>query len=201
MTITQIPTGNAAARRADQSRAFRRTSRLTTTIPFPSIAALGIATTAIRTGTSSSTSSHTTWSRFKQLTVNFDTTPAAGFTRVQNWDDSNSLPPRREPHGQPDLGRPLRRCSTTRTRSRPRTSARCCRTPTAKAHHFGIGWHHRTVDRRRHRVRAALQEARHRRALSSRGQQLQRDVSHRRKPHQPEPRLPVLGQTPKENPK
>ena len=33
---------------------------------------------------------HTGWSRFKQLKVNFVTTPAAGFTRPQNWENSNS---------------------------------------------------------------------------------------------------------------
>jgi long-chain fatty acid transport protein len=89
VTITQISTGNAQLD-ALIKPGLPPSQPVTTTLNFPSIANLGIATTAIPNWDLEFDVVHTGWSRFKQLKVNFVTTPAAGFTRAQNWDNSNS---------------------------------------------------------------------------------------------------------------
>jgi long-chain fatty acid transport protein len=89
VTITQISTGNPQLD-ALIKPGLPPSQPVATSIDFPSIANLGIATTAIPNWDLEFDVVHTTWSRFKQLKVDFLTTPAAGFTRVQNWDDSNS---------------------------------------------------------------------------------------------------------------
>ena len=89
VTITQISTGNAQLD-ALIKPGLPPSQPVATTINFPSITNIGIATTAIPNWDLEFDAVHTTWSRFKQLKVDFLTTPAAGFTRVQNWDDSNS---------------------------------------------------------------------------------------------------------------
>jgi len=90
VTVTQIPTGNPQLD-ALIKPGLPPSQPVATSIDFPSIANLGIATTAIPNWDLELDVVHTTWSRFKQLKVDFLTTPAAGFTRVQNWDDSNSF--------------------------------------------------------------------------------------------------------------
>ena len=87
--ITQIPTGNALFDGAVRA-GLPPDQQINTKFPFPSLATVGVAFSpnddwdveldAIRTG----------WSAFSSLKVNFETTPAAGFTREQNWKDSNS---------------------------------------------------------------------------------------------------------------
>ena len=87
--ITPIPTGNAQFDAAVRAQ-LPPNQPINTTIPFPSIATVAVAFSpnenwdleldVIRTG----------WDRFKALTVNFETTPAASFVREQNWEDSNS---------------------------------------------------------------------------------------------------------------
>ena len=87
--ITPIPTGNAQFDAIVRSQ-LPPNQPINTTIPFPSIASLGFAFSpnenwdleldVIRTG----------WDRFKALSVNFETTPAASFVREQNWENSNS---------------------------------------------------------------------------------------------------------------
>lgn len=87
--ITPIPTGNA------QFDAFLRTQlppnqNITTDFPFPSIATIGVAFSPRETWDIELDVMRTAWSAFEALTVNFETTPAAGFTREQNWEDSTS---------------------------------------------------------------------------------------------------------------
>jgi len=87
--ITQIPSGNAQFDAVVRAQ-LPPNQPINTTIPFPSIATVGVAFSpnenwdlefdVIRTG----------WDRFKALSVNFETTPAASFVRPQNWENSNS---------------------------------------------------------------------------------------------------------------
>ena len=63
---------------------------VTTSISFPSFTHLGIASTAIHDWDIEFDVVHTGWSRFKALAVNFQTTPAASFSRPQNWKNANS---------------------------------------------------------------------------------------------------------------
>jgi long-chain fatty acid transport protein len=87
--ITPIPTGTPQFDAAVRAQ-LPPNQPINTTIPFPSIATVGVAFSpnenwdlefdVIRTG----------WDRFKALSVNFETTPAASFVRPQNWENSNS---------------------------------------------------------------------------------------------------------------
>ncbi|HLQ45594.1 MAG TPA: outer membrane protein transport protein, partial [Planctomycetaceae bacterium] len=88
-TITQIPTGNAQFD-AIVSRQLPPTQGVTTSVPMPHFAYLGVATTAITNWDIEADIVHNNWSRFKALTVNFDNTPAFNFTRPQNWKNSFS---------------------------------------------------------------------------------------------------------------
>jgi long-chain fatty acid transport protein len=88
-TFTQIPTGNP------QVDALVRASLppsqgISTTIPFPALATVGVGTTLGRWDWDFDII-HTSWSRFETLRVEFDTTPQANFEREQNWDDSLSF--------------------------------------------------------------------------------------------------------------
>ena len=89
VTITQISTGNAQLDGLIKPE-LPPSQPVTTTINFPSIANIGIATTAIPNWDLEFDLVHTTWSRFKQLQVNFLTTPSAGFSRTEGWKNSNS---------------------------------------------------------------------------------------------------------------
>ncbi|MFP5246352.1 MAG: OmpP1/FadL family transporter, partial [Thermoanaerobaculia bacterium] len=87
--FTQIPTGNAQFDAA-VAASLPPDQGIKTVFPFPSIATVAAAFSPnddwdieldiIRTG----------WDKFEALAVEFDQTPAANFTRVQNWEDSNS---------------------------------------------------------------------------------------------------------------
>jgi long-chain fatty acid transport protein len=88
--ITQIPSGNA------QFDAFVATQLppdqgITTTIPFPAMAAIGIATSAIENWDIEFDITYASWSRFETLLVEFDTTPAANIDRPQDWQDTFAL--------------------------------------------------------------------------------------------------------------
>ena len=88
--ISQISTGNA------QLDAVIRTQLppnqgIATTFPFPAVASAGIAFSPNDRWDIEFDITHMTWSRFEALSVDFKTTPAAGFTRVQNWDDSSAF--------------------------------------------------------------------------------------------------------------
>jgi long-chain fatty acid transport protein len=89
VAITQIPTGNAQLDAAIKP-GLPPSQPVTTTINFPSIANVGIATTAIPNWDVEFDLVHTGWSRFNTLKVNFVTTPAASFSRKEGWKDSNS---------------------------------------------------------------------------------------------------------------
>ena len=89
VTVTQISTGNAQLDALVKPE-LPPTQPVATTINFPSIANVGIATTAIPNWDIEADLVHTGWSRFKQLKVDFETTPGFGFTRHENWRNSNS---------------------------------------------------------------------------------------------------------------
>jgi long-chain fatty acid transport protein len=65
--------------------------KISTTVPFPAIGLIGIAFSPNPEWDIEFNISHMTWKRFKALTVDFETTPSAGFTRVQNWEDSSAF--------------------------------------------------------------------------------------------------------------
>ncbi|HLQ44715.1 MAG TPA: outer membrane protein transport protein, partial [Planctomycetaceae bacterium] len=88
-TITQIRTGNAQFD-AIVSTQLPPTQGVTTAVPMPHFAYLGVATTAITNWDIEADIVHNNWSRFKALTVNFDNTPVFNFTRPQNWKNSFS---------------------------------------------------------------------------------------------------------------
>ena len=83
-TITQIPTGNAQLDAIVKSE-LPPTQPVTTSIPTPHFAYLGVATSAIKNWDIEADIVHNDWSRFKELTINLLTTPAASTTRPQNW--------------------------------------------------------------------------------------------------------------------
>ena len=89
-TISPIPTGSAAFD-ALVGAQLPPSQDVRTSIDFPAMAALGVATTIIPNWDIEADITHTTWSRFKQLQVNFVQTPAASFTRPQNWENTNSF--------------------------------------------------------------------------------------------------------------
>src|SRR5207249_183198 len=86
-TFTQIPTGSPQLD-AIVKAGLPPNQNLTATIPFPAIAAIGIATSRFDKWDVEFDVTHTTWSRFKALDINFATTPANNLHRVQNWSDT-----------------------------------------------------------------------------------------------------------------
>jgi len=83
-TITQIPTGNAQLDAIVHSE-LPPTQPVTTSIPMPHFAYLGIATSAIQNWDIEADIVHNDWSRFKELKINLLTTPENSTTREQNW--------------------------------------------------------------------------------------------------------------------
>lgn len=88
--INQIPTGNA------QLDAVIRTQLppnqpIEAAFPFPAVAAVGVAFSPNENWDVEFDVTHMTWSRFEALSVQFMTTPAASFTREQNWEDSSAF--------------------------------------------------------------------------------------------------------------
>ena len=63
---------------------------ISTTLPFPSIASVGVAFSPNENWDIELDLMRTGWSRFEALSVNFETTPAANFVREQNWEDSTA---------------------------------------------------------------------------------------------------------------
>lgn len=88
-TITQISTGNPQLD-AIVKAGLPPSQGIKTTLPFPAIAAIGVATTAIPGWDVEFDYTRTTWSRFKTLLVEFDKTPAINLDREQNWHDTSS---------------------------------------------------------------------------------------------------------------
>jgi long-chain fatty acid transport protein len=87
--ITQISTGSPQLD-AIVKAGLTPNQPISTTIPFPATAILGVATSAIPSWDIEADVTHTTWSRFKALPINFLTTPAASVVRPQNWHDTYS---------------------------------------------------------------------------------------------------------------
>ena len=88
--IKQISTGNPQLDAIIKSQ-LPPNQAITTTFPFPAIAAVGVAFSPTDRVSFEADLTHMTWSRFEALSVKFQTTPAASFTRPQNWDDSSAF--------------------------------------------------------------------------------------------------------------
>jgi long-chain fatty acid transport protein len=87
--ITQIATGNAQFD-AIVGAQLPPDQPITTTLPFPEIATVAAAFSPNENWDIEVDIIRTGWDRFKALDVAFLTTPAASFTREQNWEDSSS---------------------------------------------------------------------------------------------------------------
>lgn len=87
--ITPIPTGNAQFDAVIRAQ-LPPNQPINTTLPFPSIAIVGVAFSPNEEWDLEFDIMRTGWDRFKALAVNFETTPAASFVRPQNWENSNS---------------------------------------------------------------------------------------------------------------
>lgn len=88
--VTQISTGNAQFD-AIVGTQLPPDQPINTTFPFPAVSVVGVAFSPNENWDFEFDISHMTWKRFKALSVNFETTPAASFTRPQNWDDSSAF--------------------------------------------------------------------------------------------------------------
>ena len=89
LTVTQIPTGNAVFDGLVKA-GLPPNQGIKTTIPFPAVTSLGIASTAIPSWDVEFDVTKTTWTRFKRLTVVGDASGAKLIDRAQNWDDTMS---------------------------------------------------------------------------------------------------------------
>lgn len=89
VTVTQILTG-IPAYDSQVTPLLPPSQPVTTSISFPAFTHLGLGTSGIPNWDVEFDIVHTNWSRFKNLTVNFVTTPAASFTRPQNWKNADS---------------------------------------------------------------------------------------------------------------
>jgi long-chain fatty acid transport protein len=88
-TITQILTGNPqfdaiVATRLPPSQA------ITTSLPFPAVAVVGVSTGAIRNWDIEADLTRTSWSKFKTLNVVLTQTPSQNIVAPQNWKDTYS---------------------------------------------------------------------------------------------------------------
>lgn len=64
--------------------------KISTTVPFPAVIAVGVATTAVPNWDIEADITHTTWSRFQTLNVAFAVTPQASIRRNEEWEDTLS---------------------------------------------------------------------------------------------------------------
>lgn len=87
--ITQISTGTPALD-ALIAAGLPPDQDIRTTIPFPATLQVGVATSAIPTWDIEFDITHTTWSDFETLQVEFVRTPAFNLVRPQNWEDTRS---------------------------------------------------------------------------------------------------------------
>ena len=88
--VTQISSGNAQFD-AIVSTQLPPDQPINTSFPFPAVGVVGVAFSPRPDWDVEFDITHMTWTRFKALSVNFETTPAASFTRPQNWDDSSAF--------------------------------------------------------------------------------------------------------------
>ena len=89
LTVTQIPTG-VPAFDALVGAGLPPSQGVKTSIPFPAVAQIGVATTAIPNWDIEVDVTNTTWSRFKTLVVTGDAAGATLINRPQNWEDTMS---------------------------------------------------------------------------------------------------------------
>jgi long-chain fatty acid transport protein len=87
--FTQIPTGNQQLDTV-VGATFPKDDTISTTFPFPAVAAVGVAFSPSDRVDLEFDITHMTWSRFEALAVDFDDQPARSFVREQNWDDSSA---------------------------------------------------------------------------------------------------------------
>jgi long-chain fatty acid transport protein len=87
--FTQISTGNAQLDGL-VAQTFPHDDQISTTLPFPAVAAVGVAFSPTDRVDVEFDVTHMTWSRFESLDVDFVDQPARSFVRVQNWDDSSA---------------------------------------------------------------------------------------------------------------
>lgn len=90
LTVTQIPTG-VPAFDALVGAGLPPSQGVKTSIPFPAIASLGIASSALPNWDIEFDVTQTTWSRFKTLSVTGDAAGATLINRPQNWEDTMSF--------------------------------------------------------------------------------------------------------------
>ena len=86
--FTQISTGSPQLD-ALVAATFPADDQISTTLPFPSVAAIGVAFSPIERIDLEFDITHMSWSKFKALEVEFENQPARNFVREQNWDDSS----------------------------------------------------------------------------------------------------------------
>jgi len=86
--FTQIPSGNPIVDAGVKAQ-LPPDQKINTSINFPATLIGGIAHTHGKWDIEADVT-HTTWSRFKELAVNFETTPVISFVRPQNWKDTYS---------------------------------------------------------------------------------------------------------------
>lgn len=88
--VTQISSGNPQLD-ALVATQLPPDQNISTILPFPAVAAIGIAYSPNEDWDFELDYNRTTWSRFEALKVDFKTTPAASFTRAQNWEDASGF--------------------------------------------------------------------------------------------------------------
>lgn len=86
--FTQISTGNAQLD-ALVAQTFPRDDKITATVPFPAVIAVGVAFSPNDRWDIEFDITHMTWSAFESLDVDFEQQTARSFSREQNWDDSS----------------------------------------------------------------------------------------------------------------
>jgi long-chain fatty acid transport protein len=69
---------------------FPQDDQISTTIPFPSVTAIGVAFSPNDRWDIEFDITHMTWSRFEELAVEFENQPGRSFVREQNWEDSSA---------------------------------------------------------------------------------------------------------------
>lgn len=87
--FTQISTGNPQLD-ALVAATFPQDDQISTTLPFPAVAAVGVAFSPTERVDVEFDVTHMTWSRFAALDVTFENNPANSFVREQNWKDSSA---------------------------------------------------------------------------------------------------------------
>ena len=87
--FTQIPTGSP---QLDQlvGLTFPDDDEISTTLPFPAVAAVGVAFSPSERVDIEFDITHMTWSRFEALDVEFVNQPERSFVREQNWHDASA---------------------------------------------------------------------------------------------------------------